>query len=241
MTDRAAIVTGASSGIGFAIARTLAQEGYALTLNARRADPLRAAGERLRSDGFDEVQVVAGDVADEAAVQQLVSAHADRYGRLDVLVNGAGVGTVGAVEDTITRRLDLQLGVNLRAPILLCRECVPLLRVAGGEHRSALVLNLASLAGKSGQPSMSVYSATKAGVIAFTEAMNKELNGDGIRSVALAPGFVDTPMSDWVKGSVPASEMITTQDLVEAVRFLLRLSPNCLVSEIVFERPGAAL
>ena len=140
-----------------------------------------------------------------------------------------------------TKRVDLQLDVNLRAPVLFYRECAELLRAAGAEHRNALVVNLASISGKSGQPWLSVYSATKAGLIGFTEAMNKELAADGIKSVALAPGFVDTPMTDFVKEQIKPEEMIRTSDIAEAVRFLLKLSPHCVVPEIVFQRPSEAL
>ena len=87
--------------------------------------------------------------------------------------------------------------------VLFYRECAGLLRAAGAEHRNALVVNIASISGKAGQAWLSVYSATKAGVIGFTQAMNKELNGDGIKSCALCPGFVDTPMTDFVTGACP--------------------------------------
>ena len=103
------------------------------------------------------------------------------------------------------------------------------------------MVNLASLAGKSPQPWLSVYSATKAAVVAYSEAMNKELNGGGIKSVALCPGFVDTDMSEFVKQSIPAEQMLTTGDVAEALRFLLRLSPNCVIPEIVFQRPGETI
>ena len=86
-------------------------------------------------------------------------------------------------------------------------------------------------------PWLSVYSATKAAVIAFTQAMNKELNADGVKSVALAPGFVDTPMTDFVKESVPPEDMIQTSDIAAAVRFVLHTSPACVIPEIVFQRP----
>jgi NAD(P)-dependent dehydrogenase (short-subunit alcohol dehydrogenase family) len=240
MPDRAAIVTGASSGIGLAIAEVLAEEGHALTLAARRPEKLEHAAQRLVDAGH-EVQAVRADVSEEADVQALVARHRERFGRLDVLVNNAGVGAGAAVDEIVTRRVDLQLAVNLRAPILLYRECGELLRAAGGEHRRALVINLASVAGKSGQPWLSVYSATKAGLIGFTQAMNQELGTVGVRSVALCPGFVDTAMTDFIKGEVAPEDMIQTSDLAEAVRFLLRTSPACLVPEIVFQRPGQAL
>jgi NAD(P)-dependent dehydrogenase (short-subunit alcohol dehydrogenase family) len=240
MPDRAALVTGASSGIGLAIARMLGEEGHGLTVAARRPEKLAEAVAQLRDAGF-EVEEVAGNMADEADVQRIVAAHRDRWGRLDVLVNNAGVGVGAAVADTVTKRIDMQLDVNVRAIILFYRECAELLRAAGAEHRNALVVNTSSLSGKSGQPWLSVYSATKAAVIGWTQAMNKELNGDGIKSVALCPGFVDTPMTQFVRERVSQDQMIRPEDISEAVRFLLRTSPNCVVPEIVFQRPGEAL
>jgi NAD(P)-dependent dehydrogenase (short-subunit alcohol dehydrogenase family) len=240
MPDRAAIVTGASSGIGLAIAFALAEEGHALTISARRPDKLESAVQALRKAGHD-VEPVAGNVADEEDVKRVVQAHRDRHGRLDVLVNSAGVGVGAPVGEIVSKRIDLQLDVNLRAPVLFYRECADLLRAAGAEHGNALVVNLASISGKSGQGWLSVYSATKAGLIGFTQAMNNELNGDGVKSVALAPGFVDTPMSDFIKGQIKPEEMIRTSDIAEAVRFLLKLSPHCVVPEIVFQRPGESL
>jgi NAD(P)-dependent dehydrogenase (short-subunit alcohol dehydrogenase family) len=240
MPDRAALVTGASSGIGLAIARVLGEEGHGLTVAARRPDKLETAARELRAVGL-EVEAVAGNMADEDDVARVVAAHRDRWGRLDVLVNCAGVGVGAPVADMQTKRVDLQLDVNLRAPVLFYRETVDLLRAAGAEHGNALVVNLSSISGKSGQAWLSVYSATKAGLIGFTQAMNKELNGDGVKSVAFAPGFVDTPMTEFVQESVRPEDMIRTADIAEAVRFLLRLSPKCVVPEIVFQRPGEAL
>jgi NAD(P)-dependent dehydrogenase (short-subunit alcohol dehydrogenase family) len=240
MPDRAALVTGASSGIGLAVAHVLGEAGYGLTVAARRPEKLAAAAEELRGKGY-EVEEVAANMAEEPEVQRVVARHRDRFGRLDVLVNSAGVGIGAPVGEVLTKRVDMQLDVNLRAIVLFYRECAEMLRAAGAEHRNALVVNLSSIAGKSGQAWLSVYSATKAAVIGFTQAMNKELASEGIKSVALAPGFVDTPMSDFVKGSIAPEEMIRTEDIAEAVRFLLRLSPACVVPEIVFQRPTETL
>lgn len=240
MPDRAALVTGASSGIGLAIADLLGQEGHALTLAARRPEKLAGAVEELRGKGY-EVEEVAANLTSEEDVQRVAAAHRERFGRLDVLVNSAGVGVGAAVADVVTKRVDMQLDLNLRAIVLFYRECVDLLRAAGAEHRSALVVNLSSISGKAGQPWLSVYSATKAAVIGWTQAMNKELNGDGVKSVALCPGFVDTPMTDFIREHVSADEMITPADIAESVRFLLRTSPACVVPEIVFQRVGETL
>jgi NAD(P)-dependent dehydrogenase (short-subunit alcohol dehydrogenase family) len=237
---RAAIVTGASSGIGLAIANVLGQEGYALTVAARRPDKLDGAAQGLAAEGFD-VQAVAANVSDEAEIQKVVAAHRERYGRLDVLVNNAGVGVGAAVGEIETKRLDMQLDINLRSIVLFYRECIGMLREAGAEHKNALVVNTSSISGKRGEPWLSVYSATKHGVVGWTEAMNKELGKEGIKSTALCPAFVDTPMTDFAKEQVPADEMIRPQDIAEAVRYLLKVSPACVVPEMMFVRPGDAL
>jgi NAD(P)-dependent dehydrogenase (short-subunit alcohol dehydrogenase family) len=240
MPDRAALVTGASSGIGLAIAHMLGEEGYGLTVAARRPDKLTAAADGLRDAGY-EVEELAADMGGEEGIVSVVAAHRERWGRLDVLVNNAGVGVGAPVAEIQTKRVDLQLDVNLRSIVLFYRECADLLRAAGAEHRNALVVNTSSISGKSGEAWLSVYSATKAGVIGWTQAMNKELAGDGIKSVALCPGFVDTNMTEFLRGQIEQKKMIQPEDISESVRFLLRLSPYCRVPEIVFERPGETL
>ena len=104
-----------------------------------------------------------------------------------------------------------------------------------------VTVNTSSISGKRGEGWLSVYSATKHGVVGFTEAMNKELGGDGIKSTALCPAFVDTPMTDFVKEHVPADTMIRPEDVAESVRYLLKLSPACVIPEFMFVRPGDAL
>jgi NAD(P)-dependent dehydrogenase (short-subunit alcohol dehydrogenase family) len=220
-----------------AIARALGEEGYALTVSARRAQKLENAAEELRADGF-EVQSVPAQMGEEEDVVGLVAAHRDKYGRLDVLVNNAGVGIGQPMDEIRTKFLDMQLGVNLRAVVLGTREALPMLREAGAEHGKALIVNTASIAGKSGTPWLSVYAATKAAVINFSQATQKEVGEAGIQVTALAPAFVDTPMTEFAKGQVEAEQMIRPEDIAEAVRLLLRTSPNCMIPEIVFARPG---
>src|SRR5829696_1283079 len=171
---------GSSLHSPLAIAHLLGEEGHGLTVAARRPEKLSGAVEELRAKGYD-VEEVAANMADEEEIKRVVAAHRDRYGRLDVLVNNAGVGIGAPIADAQTKRIDLQLDVNLRAIVLFYRECADMLRAAGAEHRNALVVNLASIAGKQGQAWLSVYSATKAGVIGWTQAMNKELTAEGIK------------------------------------------------------------
>jgi NAD(P)-dependent dehydrogenase (short-subunit alcohol dehydrogenase family) len=240
MPQRAAIVTGASSGIGLGLAHLLGQEGHALTIAARRPEKLENARAELADAGHDVV-AVAADLGDEDGIRQVVAAHRARHERLDVLVNNAGVGFGEPVTEISTRRLDVQLATNLRSIPIFYRECVDLLAVAGAEHANALVVNMSSIAGKQGEPWLSVYSATKAGVVGFTQAMNRELKGQGIKSTALCPAFVDTAMTDFMKDRLAPEDMIQVADVVESVRFLLRLTPGCVVPEIVFTGRGGAL
>jgi NAD(P)-dependent dehydrogenase (short-subunit alcohol dehydrogenase family) len=185
-----------------------------------------------------EVHSVPAQVGQEDDLLNVVAEHRVRYGRMDVLVNNAGIG-IGQPMDAIqTKHLDLQIGVNLRALIIATRESLPLLREAGAEHGKALIVNTSSIGGKTGTPWLSVYGATKAAVINFSQATQREVGDSGIQVTALAPAFVDTAMTDFVKEEVSAEEMIRPEDIAEAVRLLLRTSPNCLIPEIVFTRPG---
>jgi NAD(P)-dependent dehydrogenase (short-subunit alcohol dehydrogenase family) len=222
----AALVTGGSSGIGLAIARALRADGYGLTLSARRPERLEAAARELGA------LAVPADVAKDEDCARLIDAHRERFGTLDVLVNSAGVGVGGRIEDLQTKHWDLQLNVNLRGAFLVTRYALPLLKQTRG-----YVVNLASIAGTIPAPGLSAYGAAKAALIAFTRTLNAEHAVDGIRATAICPGFVDTPMAAWT-GMAP-DELIRPEDCAELVRALLRLSPRARVPQVVIERSGA--
>lgn len=223
---KAALVTGGSSGIGLAIARALREDGYELTLASRTAEKIEVAAKEL------DAHAVAADVAREEDAVALVAAHRERFGRLDVLVNSAGVGIAGNIEQMSAKQWDLQSGVNLRGLFLVTRESIPMLRESRG-----LVVNLASIAGTQPTPGLAAYGATKAAVISFTNSLNGELDDDGVRAIALCPGFVDTPMAEW--SGIPGGEMIQPEDCAEIVRMCLRLSPYARVPQVVVERVGS--
>jgi NAD(P)-dependent dehydrogenase (short-subunit alcohol dehydrogenase family) len=223
---RAALVTGGSSGIGLAIASMLRDEGFDLTLASRRPERVEAAAAELGA------AAVAANVGDADDCARLVAEHRERFGRLDVLVNSAGIGIGGRVEDLEPKHLDLQLGVNLRGLFLVTQAAIPLLRESTG-----WIVNLASIAGTVPTPGLATYGATKAAVIALTRSLNEELDGDGVRAIALCPGFVDTPMAEW--SGIPPAEMIRPEDCAEVVRMLLRLSPHARIPQVVIERMGS--
>jgi NAD(P)-dependent dehydrogenase (short-subunit alcohol dehydrogenase family) len=237
VSDRSALITGSSSGIGLAIARALGEEGFSLTVSGRRPEKLEGATKILRDSGF-EVHPVLANVAEEDDIARLIDDHGARFGRLNVLVNNAGIGIGGNIEGYRTNWIDRQLAVDLRAVVLVYREALPWLRKAVEQTGTANVVNLSSITGKGGREWLSVYSAAKAGVVGFTEAMNRELGQEGILSCALCPAYVDTALSDYVKDRLPGDEMIRVEDVAEAVRFLVRLSRYCLIPEIMFRQPG---
>jgi NAD(P)-dependent dehydrogenase (short-subunit alcohol dehydrogenase family) len=224
--ERAALITGGSSGIGLAIAQALKEDGFELTLAARTREKVEAAAQELGA------LAVAADVAEDGDCARIVEEHRERYGRLDVLVNSAGVGIAGNVDELPTRHIDLQLNVNLRGLVLVTAAALPLLREARG-----LVVNLASIAGTMGTPFLPIYGAAKAAVIQFTNTLNRGEQEHGVRATAISPGFVDTPMTDW--NPVPKEEMIQPEDCAEIVRLLLRLSPYARIPHIVVERLGS--
>jgi NAD(P)-dependent dehydrogenase (short-subunit alcohol dehydrogenase family) len=225
--ERAALITGGSSGIGLAMARMLRDEGFALTLASRRQEKVEAAAAELGA------VAVAADISDSDACERLVAEHRERFGRLDVLVNSAGIGIGGRVEDLPVKHLDLQLGVNLRGLFLVTRAAIPLLRDSRG-----WIVNLASIAGTLPTPGLATYGATKAAVISLTRSLNEELDADGVRAIALCPGFVDTPMAEW--SGLRSEEMIRPEDCAEVVRMLLRLSPRARIPQVVIERVGSS-
>ena len=222
----AALITGGSSGIGFAIAEALRADGYELTLAARKRERLDEAARTLGA------LAVPTNVADDDECERLVTSHGDRFGRLDVLVNSAGVGVAGRIEDLSTKHWDLQLGVNLRGAFLVTKYALPLLKESHG-----LIVNLASIAGTMPAPGLAAYGAAKAALISFTRSLNAEHDDDGVRATAICPGFVDTAMAAWT--GMGSEEMIQPEDCAELVRALLRLSPRARVPQIVIERLGS--
>ena len=222
---KSALVTGGSAGIGLALARMLRDEGYELTLAARRPEPLEEAAGELGAAHE------AANLADPDECVRVVAAHVERFGGMDVLVNSAGIGIGGQFAGQTTKAIGLQLDVNLRATMIVTREALPHLRETRGR-----VVNLASIAGTIPTPGLAVYGATKAAVISLTNSLNREEADHGVRATAICPAFVATKMTDWT--GLPAEDMIQVEDVAEIVRVILRLSPRARVPQVVIERVG---
>ena len=222
-----ALVTGGSSGIGLALARALREDGYELTLAARRPEPLEEAAREL------DALAVPANLGDADECIRVVAAHTERFGGMDVLVNSAGIGIGGSFAEQDTKRIALQLDVNLRATLVITRESLPHLRASRGQ-----IVTLASIAGTIPTPGLAVYGATKAALIAWTSSLNREEAEHGIRATAISPGFVATRMTEWT--GLPEEEQISPDDIVALVRAVLSLSPPARVPNIVVERVGDA-
>jgi NAD(P)-dependent dehydrogenase (short-subunit alcohol dehydrogenase family) len=221
--ERAALVTGASSGIGLAVARALAEDGYGIALAARRASLL----DDLAAELGGRALPVPTDVTDARAVETLVATTVERFGRIDVVVTSAGVGRwlpLEALEETVW---DEQLDVNLKGTYLVARAALPHLRASRG-----YLVTISSVSGTIGQAHGAAYNASKWGVRGFTQSFLKEARGDGVRATAICPGLVATPMV----GRDVADDIIAVDDVVATVRWLLSLRPIVQVKDVVLER-----
>jgi NAD(P)-dependent dehydrogenase (short-subunit alcohol dehydrogenase family) len=205
----------------------LRDEGFELTLASRTAEKIEAAGAELGATA------TAADVSKPEDCERIVREHVERAGGLDLLVNSAGIGIAGRVEDAQLKHIDRQLAINLRGLVLVSQAAIPHLRETKG-----WIVNLASIAGTQPVPILPIYAATKAAVISLTHSLNADLDDDGVRAIAICPGFVDTPMAEFA--GLAADEMIHPDDCAEVVRMCLRLSPRARVPQVVIERVGSS-
>jgi NADP-dependent 3-hydroxy acid dehydrogenase YdfG len=190
------VVTGASAGIGRECALAFAAEGAPLALGARRADRLEAVAQEARGLG-SEVLVRVTDVADAAQVHALVGAAVERFGRLDVLVNNAGFGVRGRVEDIPAEAYERLMRVNYLGTVYGCQAAVPVMRRQG----SGVIINVSSIVGHRALPTGGAYAATKAAQISLTEALRGELAGSGVAVCSVHPIGTDSEF-----GAVQARE-----------------------------------
>jgi 3-oxoacyl-[acyl-carrier protein] reductase len=235
---RSALVTGASRGIGLGIATRLAERGHRLTVAARDADRLAAVAARLHELGSPEVQALAGDVADERHLGELMAAHGERFGSLDALVLNAGVGSAGPIEEFHPRRFDKLVTLNLRAPFVLLQHALPLLRTAAAHRpdRGAKVVAVCSITGVYAEPELAVYGATKAALSSLVRSVNREESAAGVCATAICPAYVDTDMASYVHDRIPPETMLEVADVVAMVDACLSLSSRATVPEVVLAR-----
>ncbi|MFI5068603.1 MAG: SDR family NAD(P)-dependent oxidoreductase [Streptosporangiales bacterium] len=240
-TRRTALVTGASRGIGLAIAHRLAAAQFDLTVSARSAGTLEPAAAALRGHGT-RIEPAVADMAVEEQLSALAAQHVEQFGALDVLVLCAGMGSAGPLDSYPVRRLDRQLAVNLRAPFLLVQHLLPALRAAA--HRSehgARIIAIASITGMAAEPGLAAYGASKAALISLCESVTVAEGGHGVTATAISPGYVDTEMASWQHDRIDPATMISPADIAELAYGLTRLSRHAAVTNIPVTRPGPQL
>jgi 3-oxoacyl-[acyl-carrier protein] reductase len=224
LPERVAIVTGAARGIGFAIAERLSQAGARVVLADVDKEGAVAAVDRLREGGAEAVEAVA-DVTKPNEVEAMVERAIDAFGGLDVLVNNAGItGRDAPLSEVTEEDWERVLGLNLTATFYCCRAAIPRMR----ERQSGAVVNVASISGKEGNPSMIPYSVSKAGVICLTKALAEEVIDDGVRVNCVAPAVVETPLLEqlgpeaieYMTSKIPMGRMGRPEKVAAVVHFL---------------------
>jgi short-subunit dehydrogenase len=238
---KSALVTGASRGIGLGIAERLAARGYGLTITARDAPKLTQIAEQLSAAGAPAVVTVPVDMADPAAAVQLLAAHEARYRTMNVAVLSAGVGTAGRIENTKPSRVDKMMDVNVKAPLAVIQSALPLLRAGAADDpaHGARIIALASITGVFPEAGLALYGASKAALISLVTSLNAEESATGVTATAIAPGYVDTAMSEWVHDRINPATMIQVNDIVQMVGALIDMSANTVVSELIMSRAGS--
>ncbi len=236
------LVTGASSGIGAATARTLAGEGAAVTVVARRRDRLDTLAADLRAGGA-RVLVVEADITDPEQARYAVERTAAELGRLDVVVNNAGLMLIGPVAEAPEGEWEQMLAINVEALLHVTRAALPhLARAAEDSPRLvADLVNVSSTAGRVARPGTAVYNLTKFGVNAFSEALRQEVLGQRIRVSVVEPGTVDTELATHVRDGVREAigrqtaevELLQPQDIADAIAYIVTRDRRVAVNEML--------
>ena len=235
LDGKVAIVTGGSRGIGRAICVALAQEGSAIVVAARSAVGLEETAELIRQAGGTAEPVVT-ELSDEESIRNLVRVTQERFGRLDILVNNAGITHSARLEETRTEDLDRCWAINARAPFILCREAVPLLR----QGKAGFIVNISSVVGVKGYAAQSAYTASKHALRGMTISLAEELRDTGIRVHVICPGGVDTDMVGNVRPDIRKEDLIRPNEVAELVLYLVTREGNAVVDELHIRRAVAA-
>ena len=238
ISGKVAIITGASSGIGEATAKSLAEEGVSVVLAARRKNELEDIAHQIEADGGSAL-VVPTDVTDETELQQLVDQTVDAFGQIDILVNNAGVMLLEEVQDADTDNFQQMVDVNLSGLMKLTHAALPVMQ----EHGAGHIVNISSVAGRKSFPGSSAYSATKFGVNGFSEGLRQEVAGeDDIRITLIEPGYVDTELAEHIpdeerkqqtKQALETMDSLTSMDIARSITYAVGQPAHVDVNELL--------
>lgn len=227
-----ALVTGASRGIGLAIARELADIGYNLALVARSGADLQKAAGEIQSTGPVKVITIAADLALEESYGRIVKETVAAFGGLDLLVNCAGLAQQGSFTEVTPKEWDAVFAVNARAPFFLCKEALPYLK----QSQKPIVINIASVVGFKGYINQSVYASSKHALTGFTKVLAKEVQPFGIRVHLISPGGVATEMVKKMRPDIKPEELLQPEEIAEIVRFLVTRKGSGTIDQFYLRR-----
>jgi NAD(P)-dependent dehydrogenase (short-subunit alcohol dehydrogenase family) len=226
MKDKIAVVTGASKGIGYAIAENLLKSGAKVFICGRNKADLKHALEKLSAFGNVEGEIC--DVRSEAQIKMMLDEATRVFGGIDVLVNNAGIGIIGkTVEEMSADEFEQTLQTNLFGVFYACHHAIPLMRERGGGY----IINISSLAGQNAHPKMAAYNASKFGLNGFSEALMQEVREHNIKVTAICPGSVNT----YFGGDEPSKDQmwqLQPEDIAEVVLDVLNMNKRALPSKI---------
>jgi NAD(P)-dependent dehydrogenase (short-subunit alcohol dehydrogenase family) len=234
LASKVAIVTGASRGIGRAISIALAKEASTIVLAARYIEKLKETAEKVREAG-GKTEIVVTELSEEDSIKNLVKTTNEKFHRLDILINNAGITHSAKLEQTATEDWQRCINVNARAPFILCREALQLLK----KSQSAHIINIASVVGVKGYPFQSAYTSSKHALRGMTISLAEELKGSNIRVHLLCPGGVDTDMVGSVRPDIPKNDLIKPEEIAELVLYLVTHKGNAVIDELHIRRAAS--
>ena len=234
LTGKIALVSGAGRGIGRSIAQALAHSGAHVVLAARTAGQIKSLAKEITAYG-GKATAIATDVADESSVRQLFADSA-KIGPLDILINCAGLGRFGTLQDFSTQDFDTILAVNLRGTFLCCREAM---RVMAAKN-AGFIINVSSVVGIKGYPEQAAYTASKHGVVGLTKSLAVEAQPHNVRVSLILPGGVDTEMASQSRPDLDRSILMQPEDISQAVIYLLSLSDRAHIDQIYIRRRNSS-
>jgi 3-oxoacyl-[acyl-carrier protein] reductase len=238
VTRPAAIVTGASRGIGKAIALRLAREGLDLALAARTADDLEAAASECQAEGAKALAVPT-DVTSEDDVKRLFGKTLGSLGRLDLLVNNAGGGVYKPVAETSLEEFEHVMALNARGTFLCSREAMRVMTAPGeseGRETGGIIVNMSSVVGLKGYPNQGAYTAAKHAVVGLSKTLAEEGREHGVRVHVICPGGVATELIASARPDIDPSELLAPEDVADLVAYLVKLPENAMIDLVHLRR-----
>jgi len=231
LASKVAIVTGASRGIGRAISVALAQEAATVVLAARSIEKLQETADKVTEAG-GKAEIVVTELTEEESIKNLVKITGEKFSQLDILVNNAGVTHSARLEQTTTEDWERCMQINARAPFILCREALELLR----KSQAGYIINIASVVGVKGYPLQSAYTSSKHALRGMTISLAEELKGSNIRVHLLCPGGVDTELVQKVRPDIKKDELMQPEEIAELVLYLVTHKGNAVIDELHIRR-----